>query len=179
MRTLERRRCPICGRNVKGTELESHFALQHPETTEVDESHLNLSPTYDSNSRKNIVVVDGPNLLHLKANGNNLPMEFLTRVIKLLRKQGYSPIVVCSARTKYQVDNGEQYLQLRRTGVIVESLPGEDDDLLILETSRRLKASWILSNDHFTEYSDDFPGITKRMRCSIDSDRRIHLVKSQ
>ena len=38
MRTLERRRCPICGRNVKGTELESHFALQHPETTEADES---------------------------------------------------------------------------------------------------------------------------------------------
>ncbi|MHA2232395.1 MAG: NYN domain-containing protein [Candidatus Hodarchaeales archaeon] len=176
---MVRKRCPICHRNVAGDKLEAHFALHHPEAVDFLLPHAQKPARKAKGPQNNAVVVDGPNILHLKARGNKLPIKLLIRVIHMLKKRGYNPIAVCSARTKYQVDNPEIYVQMWKEGKIIESPAGEDDDLFILETARRLKAIWIVSNDRFIEYAADFPGIQKkRMRCSIGADGRIYLGKS-
>lgn len=178
-KTMVRKRCPICSRNVAGKKLEAHFALHHPEAVDFPLSFGQMPVHKTMGLQNNAVVVDGPNILHLKAIGNKLPIKLLIRVIHLLKKHGYNPVAVCSARTKYQVDDPEIYVQMWKEGKIIEAPAGEDDDLFILETARRLKAIWIVSNDRFSEYTADFPGIQKkRMRCSIGADGRIHLAKS-
>ncbi|MFX0113161.1 MAG: hypothetical protein ACFFB3_01300 [Candidatus Hodarchaeota archaeon] len=175
---MGRKRCPICHRNVNTERLESHFALRHPEAVDFFPSQAEGLANKEIGPEANLVVVDGPNILHLKARGNILPMKLLFRVLNLLKRRGYDPVVVFSARTKYQIDDQEAYVAMWKAGEIIESPAGEDDDLFILETARRLKASWIVSNDNFVEYSTDFPGIAdKRMRCAIRADGRIHLAK--
>lgn len=176
---MVRKRCPICHRNVAGDRLEAHFALHHPEAVDFPLSHAQKPARKTMGPQSNAVVVDGPNVLYLKARGNKLPIKLLIRVMHLLKKRGYDPVAVCSARTKYQVDDLQTYVQMWKEGKIIESPAGEDDDLFILETARRLKAIWIVSNDRFIEYAADFPVIQKkRMRCSIGADGRIQLAKS-
>ncbi len=174
-----RKRCPLCGRNIKAQNFESHFALRHPEAVDFPSSQAQISAK-GAKSQNNAVVVDGPNILHLQAKGPKLPMKVLIRLVNLLKNNGYRPVVVCSASTKYQVDDPDTYVQRWKAGEILESPGGEDDDLFILETARRLNAAWIVSNDNFGEYADDFPRmIKKRMGCSLGSDGRIYLAKSR
>jgi hypothetical protein len=177
-KVMVRKRCPICGRNMNTENLESHFALRHPEAVDFFPSQDEGPDSKEISMKTKVVVVDGPNILHLKAKRNALPMNILLRVLNLLKRRGYHPVVVFSPRTKYQVDDQAAYVAMWKAGEIIESPAGEDDDLFILETARRLKASWIVSNDNFVEYLTDFPGIAnKRMRCAIRADGRIYLAK--
>ncbi len=172
---LKRHRCPICGKNISTNNLESHFNLIHPESEDI----FNISPSISTSPKDRVVVIDAPNILHLSERvRGKLPIKILFRVITILEKKNYNPIAVCSAKTKYLIDNHEKYYQLLKEGKIQESLAGEDDDLFILETARRLKAKFIISNDRFLEYIEDFPKvISRRMQCRIDSQGRIHIVK--
>jgi hypothetical protein len=111
---------------------------------------------------KPLLVIDGNNvILHTRNSVNGGTLGNLNRLIEKCSKEGYDCLPLVSAKLKYTIDNPKQLLDSINQGTIIETPAGTDSDLFILETTKLFQA-FVVSNDLFREYREQYYEVLKR-----------------
>ena len=107
------------------------------------------------------VIVDASNIAH----STEKESPRLTNVRlgpDRLTEQGLTPILVADAALRHQIDDGEGYEALVKSGEIQQAPAGTDADFFILTFARELGAA-VLSNDRFKDRIEHFPEVKDRI----------------
>lgn len=150
--------CPHCQQSfISYRQLENHMELRHPESFEI----FAQKPSKKVSKKLKPIIVDGNNISYL---GVNKPaIKNITLIESHLKKRGYLPKIVVSAKLKYDIDQPRILMNLIRMGRIIEVGSGDNDDIEILELSIEYNAP-IVSNDRFLEYREVYPRIEEKLR---------------
>ncbi len=109
-----------------------------------------------------VVVVDGANVAYAEKSADGAPrVSNLVAAVKLLQEKGYSPIIIVDASLYHDIDDPKQLDGLLENQVIHQAPSQTDADYFVLETADRYDA-WILTNDNYEEYRDDYTWIEER-----------------
>ena len=164
--------CPHCKHTFSNyKQLENHMELRHPESFEIINARsMEKRSRKTELFKKKIIIVDGNNVAYQSTNKPTIIN--LIKVESFLRKKGYKPIIVISAKLKYIIDNPRRLMKLVREGTIVEVGTGDNDDIEIFELAIEHDAT-ILSNDRFLEYRDQYPEIDTKLKKIVITDSRI------
>ena len=99
--------------------------------------------------KNNLIVIDGSNVAH---NGEKLPkLSNIELVLKTVKSYTFSPIILVSAKLRHVIDDKKGLQKLILEKLVFECPAGIDDDLFILDASKRYSAP-VLSNDLFKKY---------------------------
>ncbi len=149
----KRARCPYCDRLFIRDRLDDHI-LRCKERKRGEKKVL---------QRIRKLVVDGNNVaFHLVPQGKPRAANLMNAYHSLV-SAGYRPIFVVSAALKYRIDRPTVLQDLAIRGKVIESPSGKNDDLVILQTAKRLGAD-IVSNDRFLDWLDSYPWVPTRLR---------------
>lgn len=108
------------------------------------------------------LVVDGANVAYAELSHAGDPkVSNLVAMNEALQQEGYEPIVIIDASLRYDVDDPDQLEALLDDHACRQAPAGTDADYFILETADRLEA-WVVSNDEFEDWLDDYPWIEER-----------------
>ena len=108
------------------------------------------------------VVVDGSNVAHEETSDDGAPrVANIVRMRQELVRLGYSPTIIIDASLRHDIDDPEQLEGLIDNGIVHQAPADAEADYFILETARR-EGSLIVSNDTFSQYSEEHPWIEER-----------------
>lgn len=108
------------------------------------------------------LVVDGANVAYAELSRAGDPkVSNLVAMRDVLQQEGYELIVILDASLRHDVDDPEQLETLLDDYACRQAPAGTDADYFILETADRLQA-WVVSNDEFEDWLDDYPWIEER-----------------
>jgi hypothetical protein len=109
-----------------------------------------------------IIVVDGSNIAHAECTSEGAPKICnIVSVFKLLKAEGYKPIIIVDAALRHQIDDHDQYEALVRKRWIRQAPARTVADYFILKTAEKQKAA-IVSNDSYKQYLEEFRWISDR-----------------
>jgi hypothetical protein len=113
-------------------------------------------------NKERVIVVDGANVAYAERSADGAPrVSNLVAVCKLLEGQGYTPIVIIDASLYHDIDDPAQLEGLLEKQDIRQAPSSTDADYFVLETAQRYDA-WILTNDEYKDYRDDYKWIDER-----------------
>jgi hypothetical protein len=113
-------------------------------------------------NKERVVVVDGANVAYAERSAAGAPrVSNLVATCKLLEDKGYTPIVIIDASLYHEIDDPPQLEALLDRQDIRQAPSQTDADYFVLETADRYDA-WILTNDEYAEYRDDYDWIDER-----------------
>lgn len=147
----KRARCPHCDKLFPIDQLDEHVIRCRARTKAI------------TKPMRNRVIVDGNNVAYYLSYDNQPHIDNIILAINSLRFVRLRPIVVVSSALKYKIDRPMTLQELINSRVVIESKPGTDDDLLIIELAQRMNAD-IVSNDRFLNWLTRYPWVTGRLR---------------
>lgn len=158
-------KCPICGRRVKF--LSDHIARFHPEDDLLADKKsikkYDLTNTVKRNSKqekkgkkseKNVIIIDGMNIANF---GSKSKPSYLNIYIvyKTLKNMGFTPKIIVSSALKYKIDDPIRLNKMISRNIVIQSPPGEDDDLTVIEYALRYKVK-VITNDRFLDHPEAY-----------------------
>ncbi len=118
-------------------------------------------PKEVSREERVTVLIDASNVAH-STEGEHPRLENIAIVVRKLREEGYTPVVMADAALRHQIDDKEGYERRLDEGKIRQAPAGTDADYFILAFARELDAL-IVSNDRFRDRGEAFPEAHERM----------------
>jgi len=150
----KRARCPFCDQLFNRDILDSHIAKCRAQKTRHNS---------DSHTIRRRVVVDGSNVAyHLSPHGQPKAQNLLL-AYQSLRAAGFDAVFVISAALIHSVDKPSLLDSFILIADTIEAPKGTDDDLKIIQLSKKLDAD-IISNDRFLNWQERFPWLASRLR---------------
>jgi hypothetical protein len=109
-----------------------------------------------------VAVVDGANIAYIEKSEKGEPkVSNLVAVRNTLEQQGFTPIIIVDASLIYKVDDRKQLDALIDKGQIRQAPAETDADYFVLEVAGE-SDGYVISNDRFEPYRDQFPWIDRR-----------------
>ena len=118
-------------------------------------------PKEASREERVTVLIDASNVAH-STEGEHPRLENIAIVVRKLRDEGYTPVVMADAALRHQIDDKAGYERRIDEGKIRQAPAGTDADYFILSFARELDAL-IVSNDRFRDRAEAFPEAHERM----------------
>jgi hypothetical protein len=118
-------------------------------------------PKEEGREERVTVLIDASNVAH-STEGEQPRLENIAIVVRKLREEGYTPVVMADAALRHQIDDKEGYERRIDEGKIRQAPAGTDADYFILSFARELDAL-IVSNDRFRDRAEAFPEAHERM----------------
>ncbi|MCY3414042.1 MAG: hypothetical protein INQ03_20530 [Candidatus Heimdallarchaeota archaeon] len=143
-------KCPFCGSQFQGKELQIHIHTKHRDQEDTFER---IVPARKPKSKvQKRIVVDGNNVAYTQGKPEVSNIKLCRAFLK--RKQ-YEPIIIISSALRHQIDKPLELIRMINLNWVIEAEPGENDDILIIETAFA-KQCKIISNDRYLDHNPNF-----------------------
>ena len=130
-------------------------------------------------NKERVAVVDGANVAYAERSAEGEPkVSNIVAACQALEAEGYTPIVIIDASLYHEIDDPAQLEGLLDQQDIRQAPSQTDADYFVLQTAERYNA-WVLTNDEYYEYRDEYEWIDERRVPFMMINDRLEIYRPQ